>query len=184
VYLWDLRMGGRCVSRFHHEDGSCSSSMTAYSPGGHKAAGMFASPQPCLAVGTESGVVSLFGEQASYSGISSNGSVGGGGAGQPEGGDKATDVQMKSMRTVMNLTTKITCTRFHPSGQLLAIASDEKRDQLKFVHLPSCSVFTNWPTAKTPLNRIESMAFSGGGEYFAAGNNAGKVLLYKLKHFS
>lgn len=92
-------------------------------------------------------------------------------------------------KSVMNLTTKVTSAAFHPSGQLLAIASDEvsgsptlslnstvlsssfmtfhlrfylhqtlvfkfiyvfraalqKKDMLKLVHMPSGSVYMNWP---------------------------------------
>ena len=47
VYIWDLRYQGRCLGKFHHDDGSCSSSLAYHSSG-------------YLAVGAESGVVSLY----------------------------------------------------------------------------------------------------------------------------
>jgi U3 small nucleolar RNA-associated protein 18 len=69
----------------------------------------------------------------------------------------------------------------------------QKQNQLKLIHVPSCTVFTNWPTQQTPFQKVECMAFSGaqgsgatgrgGGGYFAVGNNTGKVLLYQLAHF-
>ena len=59
----------------------------------------------------------------------------------------------------------------------------QKRDRLKLVHLPSCSVFNNWPTDRTPLGTVESLAFSPNGGYLAIGNHKGFVLLYQLEHF-
>jgi U3 small nucleolar RNA-associated protein 18 len=32
IYIWDIRNSGRCVARFPHEDGSCSSFLSSYSP--------------------------------------------------------------------------------------------------------------------------------------------------------
>lgn len=68
-------------------------------------------------------------------------------------------------------------------GELLAIASSQKKDQLKLVHLPSCTVFSNWPTERTPIKKVTSLDFSPGGGYLALGNNRGRVLLYRLSHF-
>lgn len=50
-------------------------------------------------------------------------------------------------------------------------------------HLPSLTVFENWPTAGTPLGRVTSLDFSNGSEYVAIGNSRGKVLLYSLHHY-
>jgi hypothetical protein len=33
------------------------------------------------------------------------------------------------------------------------------------------------------MRKVECMDFSPGGAYLAAGNNRGRVLLYKLNHF-
>jgi U3 small nucleolar RNA-associated protein 18 len=51
------------------------------------------------------------------------------------------------------------------------------------VHLPTCSVFQNWPLNTTPLHTIETTEFSPNGKYFALGNKRGKVLMFKLNHF-
>ena len=59
----------------------------------------------------------------------------------------------------------------------------QKPDQIRMVHVPSGRVFSNWPTERTPTRKVECMDFSPGGAYFAVGNNKGKVLLYRLKHF-
>lgn len=63
------------------------------------------------------------------------------------------------------------------------MASSQKKNQLKLVHLPSCTVFENWPTERTPLNKVTCLDFSPGGAYMAFGENKGRVLLYRLKHF-
>jgi U3 small nucleolar RNA-associated protein 18 len=145
VYLWDLRFGGRCVGKFHNEDGTCISSLTA------------SRSRSCLAVGAESGVMTVY--------------------------DMTNRSRPTALKSALNLTTKIDSLAFHPSSQIIAFSSSEKVDNLRLMHMPSCSVFTNWPTEKTPLRRVQCMTFSPGGSYFAAGNNKGRVVLYKLNHF-
>lgn len=191
VYLWDLRMNsGRCVQRFPHDDGSCTSSLSVYSPPAASRFDHHTLSASYLALGTESGVVSVFEgthgrnglydfsgfarEQLSKTATSGASSV---------SRSSSAAIVPRQIKTIMNLTTKITASAFHPSGQVLAMASGEKRDQLKLVHMPSSSVFTNWPTDRTPFNRIECLDFSPGGGYLAVGNNRGKVLLYQLNHF-
>lgn len=69
-------------------------------------------------------------------------------------------------------------------GQILAIASRMKRDALRLVHVPSLTVFANWPTSRTPLGHVHSAAFSPGGGFLAVGNAKGRVLLYRLHHYA
>lgn len=94
------------------------------------------------------------------------------------------DSKPKPLKTLGNLTTNISCLRYNHDSQLLAMASNVKRDQLRLVHLPSLTVYGNWPTTKTPLAHVTSMDFSVGSEYFAIGNNKGRVLLYHLRDFA
>ncbi len=108
-----------------------------------------------LAVGSESGAMTLY------------------------EGESSTPV-----RTALNLTTKVGCLGFHPSSQLLAFASSDSNDQMRMLHVPSRTVFSNWPTERTPLRKVHCAAFSPGGAYFAVGNDRGKVLLYRLNHYS
>ena len=99
---------------------------------------------------------------------------------------------MKPYKSCMNLSTVITSMAMHANNQLLAVASDRSRDQLRLIHTPSGTVYSNWPTDKTPLRRISSLAFSNSSNmnitannnsnYFAVGNNKGKVLLYQINH--
>ncbi len=69
-------------------------------------------------------------------------------------------------------------------AQILAMASRMKKDALRLVHLPSCTVFSNWPTSRSPLGYVHSLAFSPGGGYLAIGNAKGRTLLYRLHHYT
>ena len=140
IYKWDLRMNGRCLSRFKNEDGTCVSSLAVSGAG--TGSGSY------IAVGSESGALTLY------------------------EGDNQTPV-----KTSLNLTTKIGCVGFHPSSQILSFSSTESNDQLRMLHLSSRTLYSNWPTERTPLRKVQCMAFSPGGAYFAVGNDRGKVLL-------
>jgi U3 small nucleolar RNA-associated protein 18 len=63
------------------------------------------------------------------------------------------------------------------------MSSYRKRDQLKLLHVESATVFSNWPTLKTPLHYVKSLAFSPHGGYIGLGNDRGKVLIYRLRHY-
>jgi U3 small nucleolar RNA-associated protein 18 len=150
IYKWDLRMTGRCVSRWKNADGT---GVTSLSIGKNL-------DSSYLAVGSESGVLTLY-----------------------DGNIKPGMQAPSTLRVAMNLTTKVTTSSFHPGSQCMAYASPEQKDHLRVLHVASGTVFSNWPTADTPLHKVQSMAFSPGGGYFAVGNERGKVLLYRLNHF-
>lgn len=84
-------------------------------------------------------------------------------------------------RVFEQLVTPITALAFSPDGQLLAFASQHKKDALRLAHLPSCTVFRNWPTAQTPLGRITAVAFGRGSDLLAIGNDAGKIRLWEIR---
>lgn len=70
--------------------------------------------------------------------------------------------QPKPTKTLDHLTTPTSHLAFSPDGQLLVMASKWKRDALRLVHMPSCTVFRNWPTSATPLGRITGVAVCAG----------------------
>jgi U3 small nucleolar RNA-associated protein 18 len=113
-----------------------------------------------LAVGSTSGIVNLYNVNAI--------------------GENEAPVPVK---VFMNLTTSVSSIVFHPSSQILAIASKEVKDSLRLINVTSRTVFQNWPTGKTPLRYVYSVAFSPSGKYIAIGNDNGKVLLYQLDCF-
>ena len=96
-------------------------------------------------------------------------------------------------RTLEQLTTPISSLTMSPDGQLLIIASRWKKDALRLVHLSTCTVYRNWPTAATPLGRITSVAVtswggdrnSGGpdgkGLWLCVGNEKGKIGMWEIR---
>lgn len=115
-----------------------------------------------LAAGSSSGVVNIY----SVSGLS-----------------KTNTSSPKPDKILMNLTTEIESLSFHPSGEMLAMASTAKEGAIKMVHFPSMSVFPDFP-GNTNLSRVNCQAFSPGGGYFAVGNNKGRGILYRLGHYT
>ena len=47
------------------------------------------------------------------------------------------------------------------------------------VHLPSQTVFSNWPTKKASLGFVTSLAMSPHSKYIAIGSACGRVFLYR-----
>lgn len=89
----------------------------------------------------------------------------------------------KPRASLGQLVTTVSTLQFSPDGQMLLMASRAKRDALRLVHVPSFTVFSNWPTSATPLGRVTSAAFSPGGEMLCTGNEGGHARLWKLNHY-
>lgn len=88
----------------------------------------------------------------------------------------------KPLRVFDHLTTPVSHLVFDPAhGQMLVMASRWKKNALRLVHLPSCTVYRNWPTEKTPLGRISAVAVSQDGAYLAVGNEKGQVRLWQVR---
>lgn len=159
LHQWDLRMR-RCVARVADEGATNSTGLAYTDEGGG-----------WLATGSDMGVVNLY----RPSGLVSSASVAAGPLAAAPG---------TPAKALLNLTTTIDTLAFSPDGQMLAMASRMKRDSLRLVHLPSCTVFANWPTSKTPLGHVHSVAFSPGGGFMAIGNAKGRALLYRMHHYT
>ncbi|KAL7198692.1 hypothetical protein ACSBR2_021070 [Camellia fascicularis] len=89
----------------------------------------------------------------------------------------------KPIKTIENLTTSVGFMKFNNDAQILAISSSMKKNSLKLIHVPSFTVFSNWPPPNRTLHYLTCLDFSPGGGFMAMGNAAGKVLLYKLHHY-
>ncbi|EEH47730.2 uncharacterized protein PADG_03814 [Paracoccidioides brasiliensis Pb18] len=51
---------------------------------------------------------------------------------------------------------------------------------LHIVHLPSCTVYKNWPTSNTPFGRISAVAIAPTSDMLAVANEQGKIRLWEI----
>ena len=113
-----------------------------------------------LAVGAKSGVVNVF------------------------NADNLSTKQVRNpVKSVMNMQMSADTLQFNGDGQILAMSTKRKKDTLKLLHVPTMSVFSNWPTQKVPLGYVWSLDFSPNSGYLAVGNSKGKCLLFRLNHY-
>ncbi|XP_057782045.1 U3 small nucleolar RNA-associated protein 18 homolog [Salvia miltiorrhiza] len=90
----------------------------------------------------------------------------------------------KPLKVIENLTTKVDFMKFNTDAQILAISSRMKKNSMKLIHVPSLTVFSNWPPPNKAVHYPSCVDFSPHGGFMAVGNAAGKVLLYKLHHYN
>ncbi|OAL31691.1 hypothetical protein AYO20_08084 [Fonsecaea nubica] len=123
-----------------------------------------------VAVGSSSGVVNLY-DRRGWMGTTntSNDLV------------ATKDERPKPARMFDQLTTPISHLEFSQDGQMLVMTSRWKKNALRLAHLPSCTLYRNWPTDKTPLGRISAAALSPDGSYLAVGNEQGKIRLWEIR---
>ncbi|KIW80335.1 hypothetical protein Z517_06950 [Fonsecaea pedrosoi CBS 271.37] len=123
-----------------------------------------------VAVGSSSGVVNLY-DRRGWMGTTTTSS------------DLVAtkDERPKPARMFDQLTTPISQLEFSQDGQMLVMTSRWKKNALRLAHLPSCTLYRNWPTDKTPLGRISAAALSPDGSYLAVGNEQGKIRLWEIR---
>jgi U3 small nucleolar RNA-associated protein 18 len=161
VYRWDVRTM-RCSAR-HADEGSAGGTAIACSDDGAR-----------VAVGSRAGVVNVYDAAAA--------AAAGGSAGGAFGRPAARAPPPAA--TSLALTTAVSSLAFSPgAGDALAMASQAAPDALRVLHTPTGRAFANWPSARTPLGHVTSLAFSPRGGYAAVGNDKGRVLLYRLNHW-
>lgn len=88
------------------------------------------------------------------------------------------------VKEFLNLTAAVTSVEFSPTSEALAFASKYVKGAMRVAHVSSRAVFANWPTSKTPVGYVQSLAFSPNSAMCAVGNDKGKALLYQLNHFA
>lgn len=90
----------------------------------------------------------------------------------------------KPIKTLFNLTTAISATKFNHSSEILAYASKHIDDAVKLVHLPSGTVYKNFPGTQGNIGCPSVLSFSPLSGYLAIGNLKKEVTLYRLKHYN
>ncbi|XP_069461246.1 U3 small nucleolar RNA-associated protein 18 homolog [Ambystoma mexicanum] len=115
-----------------------------------------------LACGSSSGVVNLYSQE-----------------------DFLRHSQPRPLKALMNLTTSASTLAFNPTGEILAMASNAMDEAVRLVHVPTLTVFPNFPLFRRKnIHLAQCMDFSPGSGFFAVANNKGNALLYRLKHYS
>lgn len=115
-----------------------------------------------LACGSSSGVVNVYAQE-----------------------DCMREAQPRPLKALMNLTTCASALAFNPTSEMLAMASSAVDEAVRLVHVPTFSVFFNFPLAKRKnIHLAQCLDFSPGSGYFSIANNKGSALLYRLKHYT
>jgi U3 small nucleolar RNA-associated protein 18 len=136
-----------------------------------------------VAIGSSSGVVNVYDRRAWSENSSSD-------ADTISDANNGIPRAPKPVRALQNLTTPTSHLTFSPDGQVLAMASRWKANAMRLVHLPSATVFKNWPTEKTPLGRITSVAWGrpsdeeereGSYALLAVASETGHVRLWEVR---
>ncbi|KAF1985403.1 WD40 repeat-like protein [Aulographum hederae CBS 113979] len=131
-----------------------------------------------IAVGSSSGIVNIYDRRAWSSASSGK---------ESSEENHGIPTAPKPTKVLDQLVTPTSHLAFSPDGQILAMSSRWKRNAFRLVHLPSCTVFKNWPTQNTPMGRITSVAWGyaertgdatsneEGELILAIGNEQGKI---------
>jgi U3 small nucleolar RNA-associated protein 18 len=171
LYTWDLR-SQRCLQQ-QRDEGAIDCTALAIS-----------ADSSYLATGGSSGVVNVYRRPA---GLLSpvafdNGDVADARS-AAAAGFGAQPAAPAPLKALMNLTTSIDSLSFSHDSQMLLMGSRMKKDALRVVHLPSLTVFANWPTSRSPLQYVHCAAFSPHSGFLGVGNAKGRALLYRLHHY-
>lgn len=128
-----------------------------------------------LAIGSSSGIVNIYDRRSWL-------------VSPPASTEQPIPIAPKPHKTLDHLTTPTSHLVFAPDGQILAMASKWKRDAMRLVHLPSATVYKNWPTSSTPLGRITAVAFADGEivggdthSVLAVANEQGKIRMWEIR---
>jgi U3 small nucleolar RNA-associated protein 18 len=88
------------------------------------------------------------------------------------------------MKVIGNLTTSITDLEFNSTNEILVGFSKWKKNSIRMAHVPSFSVYSNWPNLKTNLNFVTAAGISNDSKYLVLGNDKANVYVYNFKHFN
>jgi U3 small nucleolar RNA-associated protein 18 len=142
------------------DDGFAPTVLTLGGPNGPKSLG----GDRWVVIGSQSGIVNIYDRRNFVS-----------------GNDIMIPERPKPKRAFDQFTKPTSNLEISTDGQLLAFSSKWKKDALRLVHLPSCTVYKNWPTDKTPLGKITAVAFERQDNMLAVANEAGKIRLWEIR---
>ncbi|KAG7272698.1 hypothetical protein CRUP_029637 [Coryphaenoides rupestris] len=116
-----------------------------------------------LACGSQSGVVNVYSQQ-----------------------ECLTSANPGPLKTLMNLLNPVTSLAFNPASEILAMASRNEDEAVRMVHLPSLTVFSNFPIPmrRKFLYRANCIDFSPHSGFFSLANNKGVAQLMRMREFS
>jgi len=126
-----------------------------------------------IAVGSSSGIVNVYDRRPWAAGIATAEKAN-------EDIESAISRNPKPVRALDQLTTPISHLVFSADSQILVMASRWKRDALRLIHLPSCTVYRNWPSANTPFGRISAVAMSPESDILAVANEQGRIRMWQI----
>ncbi|KAH7400387.1 U3 small nucleolar RNA-associated protein-like protein [Cadophora sp. MPI-SDFR-AT-0126] len=118
-----------------------------------------------VAIGSQSGIVNIYDRRSFVS----------------ESNEVSIPERPQPKKSFDQFTTPTSNLEISPDGQLLAFSSNGKKDALRLVHLPSCTVYRNWPTDRTPLGRVTAVAFGTQSDVIAVGNKSGKIRMWEIR---
>ncbi|CAH8510478.1 unnamed protein product [Heterobilharzia americana] len=87
-------------------------------------------------------------------------------------------------KVIGNLVTGADSLCFHPSNEILCLASSQRADAVRLYHLNEGLIFENFPVRVGTLQKPTSIGFSPGGRYLCIGQCNGRAALYSLNHYS
>jgi U3 small nucleolar RNA-associated protein 18 len=83
-------------------------------------------------------------------------------------------------KAIGNLVTAATMLKWNHDSQMLTIASPKIMGALRVVHVPSFTVFANWPMDNAHLQFVSSVDVSPSSGYLSVGNRKGQAQLFRL----
>ncbi|KAI7814665.1 U3 small nucleolar RNA-associated protein 18-like protein, partial [Triplophysa rosa] len=94
------------------------------------------------------------------------------------------NTEPKPLKAIMNLVTAATSLCFNNTSEILAIGSRADDEANRLVHIPSFTVFSNFPLMrKKTIFQTRCVDFSPRSGFYTVANNKGHALLFRLLHY-
>jgi U3 small nucleolar RNA-associated protein 18 len=100
---------------------------------------------------------------------------------------KTEDIDSKEtvmpLKTFSNLTTYINDIQMNRQSELLCIQTKSVKNGIRLIHLPSMSVYSNWPHAASNLSYVNAIAFCPSSAMLYTGNDRGNIHKFSFPHY-